>query len=178
MAAQQKNANLQQIQLLKNQAAAGSGQLLIAAGRVDAAHGVRLGGHTVAGQQLRRQRVGQLVGKGQRCMGTRRVAAGGQALGAGVDRHKRAGGHLGLGAHQRMQQLAPGQRPADAALKIVALPYLQLIRRVRGVEPAQRQNPRIVGGEDTVHNPPALDAPGRLLLQHGGADAAVSVIGG
>ena len=109
-------------------------------------------------------------------MGTAGVAAGGQTVGAGIDRHKRAVSDLGLGAHQRVQQLAAGQRPADAALKVVGLPHFQLVRRVGRIEPRQRQNAGVVRRQHPVHDPPALDAPGGLLLQHGSADAAFHVI--
>ena len=144
---------------------------------MDGAHRLRLGGHTVAGQQRRGQRVGQLVRKGKRRVGAGRMTAGRQPLCAGVDRHEWAGRNLCLGAHQRMQQLAAGQRPADAPLKIVGLPHFQFVGRVGRVEPCQGQDAGIIRRQYAAHDAPAGDAAGRLLLQHGGAHAAVGVIG-
>ena len=132
VAAQQEDADLEQVQLLKNQPPPPR-QGRPRFGRVDAPHGLRLGGHPVAGQQLGRQRVHKLVRERQRCMGTAGVAAGGQTVGAGIDRHKRAVSDLSLGAYQRVQQLAAGQRPADAPLKVVVgLPPLPACPPRRG----------------------------------------------
>ena len=176
VAAQQEDADLEQVQLLENQPPPRRGKVVRVFGRVDAPHGLRLGGHPVAGQQLGRQRVHKLVRERQRCMGAAGVAAGGQTVGTGIDRHKRAVSDLNFGAHQRVQQLAAGQRPADAPLKVVGLPHFQLVRRVGRIEPRQCQNAGIVRRQHPVHDPPALDAPGGLLLQHGCADAAFHVI--
>ena len=178
VAAQQEDADLEQVQLLKNQPPPRRGKVVRVFGRVDAPHGLCLGGHPVAGQQLGRQRVHKLVRERQRCMGTAGVAAGGQTVGAGIDRHKRAVSDLSLGAHQRVQQLAAGQRPADAPLKVVGLPHHQIVGGVGRIEPSHGQNPGIVSGQHPVHDPPAGDAPGRLLLQDGGPDAAVHIVGG
>ena len=144
---------------------------------MDGAHRLRLGGHPVAGQQRGRQRVGQLVRKGKRCVGAGRMAAGRQPLCAGIDRHEGAGRNLCFGAHQRMQQLTAGQRPADAPLKVVALPHREIVGRVGRIEPGQGQNTGIIRRQHAAHDAPAGDAAGRLLLQHGGAHAAVGVIG-
>ena len=144
---------------------------------MDGAHRLRFGGHTVAGQQCGGQRVGQLVRKGKRRVGAGRMAAGRQPLCAGVDGHERAGRDLCLGAHQRMQQLTAGQRPADAPLKVVALPHCEIVGRVGRIEPGQRQDTGIIRRQHAAHDTPAGDAAGRLLLQHGGAHAAVGVIG-
>ena len=178
VAAQQKDANLQQVQFLKDQAAAGGGQVGGVARGVHGAHGLRLARHAVARQQRGGQRVGQFVHIGQRRLRAVGVAGGGQALGARVDRHKGAGGHLGLGAHQRVQQLAVGQRAADAPLKKVALADDEFFGRVGRIEPRERQHAGIVGRQHAVQQPPALDAAGRFLLQHRRPDAAVGVIGG
>ena len=144
---------------------------------MDGAHRLRLGGHPVAGQQCGGQRVGQLVRKGKRRVGAGRMAAGRQPLCAGVDRHEWAGRNLCLSAHQRVQQLTAGQRPTDAAFKIVALPHRKIVGRVGRVEPGQGQDTGIICRQYAAHDAPAGDAAGRLLLQHGGAHAAVGVIG-
>ena len=145
---------------------------------MDAPHGGGLGGHPVVGQQFGRQRVGQLVGEGQRRVGAAGVAGGGQTVGARVDSHERTGRDLGHGTHQRVGNLAPGQCAADAPLKVVGLPHHQIVGGVGRIEPSHGQNPGIVCGQHPVHDPPAGDAPGRLLLQDGGPDAAVHIVGG
>ena len=176
VAAQQKDADLEHVQLFKDQAAARPGQVLGALRGVDTAHGLGLGGHAVAGQQLRRQRVGQLVHVLQRRVGAGGLPCGGQALGAGVDGHKRAGSHLRLGAHQRVQQFTAGHGAADAALEVVGLADDEFIGHVGRVEPGQPQYAGVIRGQHPHQRPPALDAADRFFLQHGGADTAVHVV--
>ena len=177
VAAQKKDADLQQIQLLKDEPAPCGGEVSGILRGMDGPYRLRFGGHPVAGQQCGGQRVGQLVRIGKRRVGAGRMAAGGQPLCAGVDRHEGAGLNLCLGAHQRMQQLTAGQRPADAPLKVVALPHREIVGRVGRVEPCQGQDAGIICRKHAAHDAPAGDAAGRLLLQHGGAHAAVGVIG-
>ena len=144
---------------------------------VDAAHGLGLGGHAVAGQQLRRQRVGQLVHVLQRRVGAGGLPRGGQALGAGVDGHKGAGSHLRLGAHQWVQQFTAGHGAADAALEVVCLADDEFIGHVGRVEPGQPQYAGVIRGQHPHQRPPALDAADRFFLQHGRAHTAVGVVG-
>ena len=176
VAAQQKDADLEHVQLFKDQAAARPGQVLGALRGVDTAHGLGLGGHAVAGQQLRRQRVGQLVHVLQRRVGAGGLPRGGQALGAGVDGHKGAGSHLRLGAHQRVQQFTAGHGAADAALEVVGLADDEFIGHVGRVEPGQPQHAGVIRGQHPHQRPPAFDAADRFFLQHGGADTAVHVV--
>ena len=178
MAAQQKDADLQQVQFFKDQAATACGQIRLVAGRMDRPHRLGLVGHPVTGQQFRRQRVLQLPHVGQCRLGTAGLPGCRQALGSMVDRHEGTGRHLGFGAHQRVQQFPVGQRTADPSFKIIGFAHDQLVRRVGGVEPGQRQHAGIIGGQRPAKHPSALDAPGRLLLQHGGLDAAVHIVGG
>ena len=145
--------------------------------RMNGAHGLRLGGHFITRQQFRRQRVLKLVHIGQRRPGAGRLPGRGQALGAVVDRHKGAFGHLGLGTYQRMQQFPMGHIAADAPLEVIGLPGDEFFRRVGGVEPGQRQHAGIIRRQHAGKHPPALDAPGRFLLQHRGPDAAVHIVG-
>ena len=104
-------------------------------------------------------------------------APGGQALGGRVHRQQRTGLHLRLGADEGMQQFPMGQIAPHPALKVVGLPHHQLVRSVGRVEPAQRQHTGIVRRQHPVHHAAALDAAGRLLLQHGGFDAAIHIKG-
>ena len=175
---QQEDAQLQNIQFLKNQAAAGGGRVLGAFGGVDGADGRRAGGHAVFGQQKSRQRVGQVIGSVQRGGGRTGDAPAGQPLGAGIDRHQRGGGHVGLGADGGVQNFPPGQAAAHAALEIIALADLQVLGHIGGVEPGERQRAGIVGGQHPGQHPAALDTAGRFLLQNLGPDAAVHVVGG
>ena len=95
-----------------------------------------------------------------------------------VNRHKGAGCHLGFGAHQGMQKFPVGQIAPHASLEIVGLPHHQFVRRVGGVEPGKSQHPGIIGGQHPVEHAPALDTPGRFLLQHRGLYAAVHIVRG
>ena len=145
---------------------------------MDRPHRCGLGGHFIAGQQLRRQGVLQLVRVRQRRMHAAVVSRRGQPLGARIDRHKGACLHLRLGAYQRVQQFAVGHGAADASFKIVALPHCELVGGVGCIEPRKRQHTGIVGCQHTVHHAAALDAAGRLLLQNRRLNAAFHIVGG
>ena len=175
MAAQQEDAQLQDVQFLKNQAAARGGRLGGIVRGVDGPHRFGLARHAIFCEQLGRQRVGQIGGCLQRRRHAAGNAAGGQPLGGCIDRQQRAGRDLCLGPHKRVQHLTPGQHAADPALEIIGLAGAQVLRRIGSVEPGKRQRTGIISRQHAGQYTAALDAAVAFALQHGGFYTAVDV---
>ena len=134
--------------------------------------------HPEAGQIVRRQRLGQRVGRGQCVLHAAGDLAAGQALGLGVDRHKGFALHLGPGAHDGVCHLPAGECAFRPALEVVFLAQEQLVRHEMGVEPGEGQRAGVVRGGGLHHGAAPGQAHRALFGAHFGLDDHLGAGGG
>ena len=134
--------------------------------------------HAEPGQVVRRQRLRQRVGGGQRVFHTAGDLAAGQALGLGIDRHEGFALHLRLGAHDGVCHFPAGERAFRPALKVVFLAQQQLVRHEMGVEPGEGQCAGVVCGSGLHHGAAAGQAHRPLLGADLGLDDHIGAGGG